>query len=195
MRQSEYFELIDLKLHSPDNIRLVNAFVESVKGHIPLPADHMFEVGCGYGLAAEQLMKFSKEVTVSDINEQSLNFIRWKFPPNTFDIQNDNDIPADVDFIYFFMSLHHISNYKDLVEKCIKHIIRVDGRGLAICELKPDLDSTFHKYELSPFDGLSPEDFDFINSIQGIIIAYENLPTLKHYNNEYQSYALIIKPL
>lgn len=195
MKRSEYFESINSKLHSSENLCLVNAFVESVRSVIPFPANHMFEVGCGYGLAAGHMRNFSWKHTVSDTDNLALDFIRWKFPPNAFDIQNDNDIPADADFIYFFISLYHISNYMDLVKRCIQHIIQVDGRGLAICELKPDLYKIFHKYELSPFDGLSPEDFNFINSIPDITITYEELPVLKHHGNEYQCYSLIIKPL
>lgn len=195
MKRSDYYDSIDLKLHAPDNVSLVNAFVESVKEHVLLPTNHMFEVGCGYGVAVEQMLKYSKKITVSDIDEPSLDFIRWKFLPNTINIQNDNDIPTDADFIYFFMSLHHISNYKDLVTKCIRHIINVRGKGLAICELKPNQYQTFHKHELSPYDGLIPDDFDFINSIPSITTFYEALPTLRHHDTVYPCYSLIIKPL
>lgn len=195
MKRSDYYDSIDLKLHAPDNVSLVNAFVESVKQHVLLPTNHMFEVGCGYGVAVDQMLKYSKKITVSDIDEQSLDFIRWKFPQNTINIQHDNDIPTDADFIYFFMSLHHILGYRDLIANCIQHIIAINGRGLAICEVEPDLNHPFHLHEPSPHDGLAPEVFNFVNSMPNVTMMYEKLPNITHRGVEYKCYSLIIKPL
>lgn len=195
MKRSDYFGSIDATLHTTESKGLVKAFVESVKMNIPHGISHGYEIGCGYGLAAEQMLNQIKTLTLFDIDNQALDFIRWKFPPGTFELKNNNKIPQDSDFIYFFMSLHHIYDYKELVINCINHIVKVAGKGLAICELKPNNGQPFHKYEPSPYDGLMPEDFNFVHSFLGLDKIYNEMPTLTHHGIEYQCYSLIIKPL
>lgn len=194
MKRSEYYKSIDSSIHSANNLKVANAFIETVRRGISLPATHGFEVGCGYGLAAELMTRHVDNLTVSDINPQALDFIKWKFQ-NTIHVLRDNTIPSDADFIYFFMSLHHIPTYMDMVRTCVEHIKKVRGKGIAICELQPDNLHPFHLHEPNPFDGLNPDAFEFVNAIPRLTLNYTELPPLKHHDIDYSCYTLIIKPL
>jgi len=194
MKRSEYFSLLDTTFRSGDNMSLAEAFVVSVKKELSLLSCKAYEVGCGYGIAAETMLDNVFSLTVTDIDSQTLEFISWKYGDKIL-IDRNGEIPSDSDFIYYFMSLHHMFDYKDSLIKSITHILHSGGKGVAICELIPQRERKFHINEHCAFDGLAPKAFDFVKDFENVITIYYQLPSIKHNNVEFECYSLIIKAI
>ena len=109
------------------------------------------EFGCGTGLIAFNLVDKIKNLTLIDNSEEMIQVVNKKI--SDYDFQNiksicdnitDMKINDTYDVIYSSMSLHHIVDVKDLINKLYK-LINNNG-VLCIVDLNEE-DGRFHKNE------------------------------------------------
>ena len=192
MKRNEYFQKIEQIFYSPNNLEIAKEFSESVMRSLPTKKVSAFEMGCGYGLAASMFINVVDGLRVYDIDEDALEYVKCKFKDKIL-IAKDASYIASDSLIYFFLSLHHIEDYRDKVEKAIAHILKHSGT-VAICELEPLENMVFHKYETSPHDGIHRSNFQWIDKkYPELRVTYKDLPEIKAHNVKYKCYSLIIQ--
>ena len=191
MDKIEYFKHIESKFYTRQNLLLAKEFAGLIKSESDAPFCHAFEIGCGFGLAANYVIEIASVITLSDIDNSAVEFVGWKYGQRC-GLQSSNDIPHDADLIYFFMSLHHVEDWRALVERCLNHIIGIGGM-VAICEIEPNPAHPFHVYEDTPHDGLCKSCFDWLRSYPQLSIKTVDFPSLSCRGVEYKCYGVIVK--
>lgn len=193
MKKEEYFKEIEHNFYSSDNIDVATGFYESVLNSIGRMPSQALEVGCGYGLAASIFVENIDVLRLYDIDRTALEFVRWKFGYKVLALSELKYEREDA-LIYFFLSLHHIDDYKTVLNNAISHIERYGG-AVAVCEFAPSDEYVFHRNEPSPYDGLRREAFDWIRELHpNLRIDWYELPDLNSHGNVFTCYSFIVRP-
>ena len=116
------------------------------------------EYGCGTGLLSFALQPFLGPITLADSSPGMLAVLKEKISaggvknmtPLLLDLSTD-PLPGErFNLIYTLMTLHHVSDTRDILEKF--HSLLKSGGCLCIADLDME-DGTFHDYEFGGHNG------------------------------------------
>ena len=138
-------------------LQLAKTVAAAIRSSLPLTTDmYALEIGCGTGLITTELAPYLKSIVASDtsggmlwvlqekINTQSLtNIETLQLDLASNDALSDDALPVgrDFDLIYSSMTLHHIKDTGEVLQKC-RQLLAPEGY-LAIADLEKE-DGTFH---------------------------------------------------
>lgn len=177
---------------TPANWEVGRAFYEKISPCIcPLRA-HILEVGCGYGIAATYIRRVAEKLALIDVDEQAVRFLsdQWSTDKQVSVLQGTiQEIEGNFDVIYYFLSLHHISDIEAELAKA--HSLLSNRGQLFLCEFLPIPACLFHHREYSPHDGFFPNDLhQVLNSCHYEVIDTQNITTLVHNRSTYTIYII-----
>lgn len=132
-------------------VQIAQSAVENIIKHIPLKGDFdILDYGCGTGLLGFGLSEFAKSVTGMDSSKAMIDEFNKK--ANELGFKNANAIYHDIhdnhlpqnqfDMIASSMTLHHINDTNDFLEKCAFSL--KENGYLCINDLVKE-DGTFHE--------------------------------------------------
>lgn len=142
------------------------------------------EFGCGTGLISFNLVDKIKNLTLIDNSEEMIQVVNKKI--SDYDFQNiksicdnitDMKINDTYDVIYSSMSLHHIVDVKDLINKLYK-LINNNG-VLCIVDLNEE-DGRFHKNE-EGFNGHNGFNQQWLKEVVEEV-GFKNITSRTFYN-------------
>lgn len=142
------------------------------------------EFGCGTGLISFNLVDKIKNMTLIDNSEEMIQVVNKKI--SDYDFQNiksicdnitDMKINDTYDVIYSSMSLHHIVDVKDLINKLYK-LINNNG-VLCIVDLNEE-DGRFHKNE-EGFNGYNGFNQQWLRKVVEEV-GFKNVTSRTFYN-------------
>lgn len=142
------------------------------------------EFGCGTGLISFNLVDKIKNLTLIDNSEEMIQVVNKKI--SDYDFQNiksicdnitDMKINDTYDVIYSSMSLHHIVDVKDLINKLYK-LINNNG-VLCIVDLNEE-DGRFHKNE-EGFNGYNGFNQQWLRKVVEEV-GFKNVTSRTFYN-------------
>lgn len=192
MKRETYFKEIENRFYSKENEDVAIAFFDSVASAVKQWPEQALEIGCGYGLAASYFVNVVGRLRLFDVDQTALNFVEWKFGKKV-EVFSDLTYEQEDGMIYFFLSLHHIYGFKDVLDEAISHIVRRGG-FVAICEFEPSEKCVFHMSEAAPYDGLGKAAFDWIRvRYPQLNLYFSDLKEIIAHGNFFRCYSLIIK--
>lgn len=169
-------------------------FFEAVKSHCPFYS-RVLDVGCGYGIATDYMRLLCKKMTLIDISPLAINYQlhHWQDDHNiSIFCCTIKSIKEHYDLIYYFMSLHHISDIKAELTK-IRELLTVDGE-LIICDILSAHTVPFHQNETVPFDGFTFKQLSEMLSENGFLITKRKKIAKLHKNHlDYDVFGVICK--
>lgn len=176
----------------PDGIG--ELFYNAVKSHQPF-YPRILDVGCGYGIATRYMRHLCDKMSLIDISLSAIDSQRhiWENDENV-DMSCGTIMSMDgqYDLIYYFMSMHHISDIAAELTK-VKSLLTEEGE-LAICEIGSIFDTPFHQNESVPFDGFQLEYLSDILIKNGFIISNkERITKLEKNNLDYDIISIICR--
>lgn len=167
-------------------------FYEAIYSYCPF-YHRILDVGCGYGTAARYMRRMCKRMTLIDISASAIRYQRnfW---------HHDHDVEISCctiellegcyDLIYYFLSLHHITDIKSELVTARKLLAK--GGELIICEIGSVYDIPFHQNDIVPFDGFSPEQLSGIIIENGFRISRQKIIAKLNKNGLFYDIILII---
>ncbi len=166
-------------------------FAEKSASLITAASPAMLEVGCGHGVAAGYMRSLARRLTLIDVDKTAIATLDGRWPGDKNVAIKQCDILAvqgSFDVIYYFLSLHHITNTVAELSAARRLLLRPSGQ-LLICEYEPVPGKPFHKNDYSPHDGFSHEELIIAASQSGISVSgIYDIATLPHYGTAYNVY-------
>ncbi len=124
-----------------------------------------FEYGCGTGLVSFNLNKLLKSITLADNSDGMISVLKDKIEtqdidnmfPVKLDLLKDSYIGGKFDLIYTSMTLHHIVEIDEILEKLCE--ITSPNGYLCIADLDEE-DGTFHQEGFIGHNGFKREKLE-----------------------------------
>ncbi len=134
----------------PMKVNRAKTVAQAIRSALPLTAAmSALEYGCGTGLLSFALQSDLKHITLADTSQGMLDVLGEKIAaagvsnmrPQRLDLSTD-PMPAErFDLTYSLMTLHHIPDPQDMLQKF--HALLAPGGWLCVADLDKE-DGTFH---------------------------------------------------
>ena len=129
-------------------------FYQCVCKHMKCSKPMILEIGCGYGVASTYMWQIADCLTLTDTDAKAIDYI--SSPTNGKDnilakCMSSDQIEGKFDVVYYFLSLHHISDIKAELKEA-KRLLAEDGQ-LIICDYRPDPHYLMHQHDSVPHEG------------------------------------------
>ena len=144
------FDQVANRYDTPDKFERSKEFVEKLLKTVPVDKSwKLMDIGAGTGTVDILLSPFVKEIYAYDLSEGMLNVFREKIQKNRVDniyifkkdIFSEKVDEKDFDLVFTSMTLHHIQDTEETVEKLIS-FLKPNGY-LVIVDLEKE-DGSFH---------------------------------------------------
>ncbi|WP_457640547.1 class I SAM-dependent DNA methyltransferase [Persephonella sp.] len=144
------FDQVANRYDTPDKFERSKEFVEKLLKTVPVDKSwKLMDIGAGTGTVDILLSPFVKEIYAYDLSEGMLNVFREKIQKNRVDnihifkkdIFSEKVDEKDFDLVFTSMTLHHIQDTEETVEKLIL-FLKPNGY-LVIVDLEKE-DGSFH---------------------------------------------------
>lgn len=164
---------------NPLQVRITSNFVNQLYNSTFLyKSDKIAEVGCGTGLVGLNLAKYVNKIYMIDNSPSMLNVLREKI--DNYSINNalvyegefEKSSIEDLSGVITFMSLHHIENTEEFVERAYNKLC--DNGFLAIGDILSE-DGSFHTNITVPHNGFDIDKLSKTIEENGFLILRKHI--------------------
>ena len=152
-----------------------NKVATAIRGQIPLTATtRVLEYGCGTGLLGFALRPVVGEMILADCSPGMLNVVEQKIAAGRFDQVStlhldlsEDPLPDErFDLLCSLMTLHHVSDYKDLLTRFLP--LLNPGGYLCLADLDAE-DGSFHGGDFSGHQGFDRQELKSVLTRIGFV--------------------------